>query len=145
MGKTKCRITRNCASTSVPRSYIRRLRLTAPTFIPAVKNAMCGRLETSHVKHYMLAVKRRKIKELSQKERSAKARVERDQKRRKEVKAKADERVSKERLYKERAAKESSHKAASRERAWKSTRLHSGQCCLFLYGCSNCCDKCPYG
>lgn len=91
------------------------------------------------------AAKERKVKERTSKERNAKARLERDRKHRQERASKHQERVSKERTNKERSAKESNNKAAARERAWKSTRLSYGQCCLFLHGCSSCCDKCPGG
>merc|ERR1711988_1071862 len=34
---------------------------------------------------------------------------------------------------------------SNKERAYKSQFLKPGQCCWFLWGCKDCCDKCPHG
>merc|ERR1711924_449597 len=86
--------------------------------------------------------KEKNVKEKTTKEVSAKERVEKDRiNRARESKEKSDRAKAAEASSKESSAKESSAK----ERHHKSQFLRSGQCCLFLYGCHNCCNRCPHG
>merc|ERR1711988_290617 len=88
------------------------------------------------------ANKAAKRKEASQKAKARADELRAKEKQSKEGKSKENKRKKQEMNNKERGSKV---ERSNKERAYKSQFLRPGQCCWFLWGCKDCCDKCPHG
>jgi len=133
-----------------------------------VKAALENKVYQNHQPADMAAMKKQALREARSKVRAEAAKantaritreleekarlaaIERAKKEKVKKERDSKERASKERTQKERDTKERSQKernnkaAAAAEREAKASAM-DGQCCLLMWHCGNCCDKCRYG